>query len=114
MGTRVQKALDDPVFKRMKTNDRKDAVASKQTACGRERALQFVELAVDLNANRLKTARGRMLRRVIFVFRYRTGNQIGQLSRALNGCFFTHAADGTRNFSGETLFAVVAQHAGNV
>ena len=84
------------------------------TITNRDTLLEFIKFAVDLDADRLETARSRMLRRIVLVFRNRAGYQIRQLRRALDRGFFTRTAYGARDLSGKALFTVVAQDAGDV
>ena len=97
----------------MKTDDRKRAAFGKKAACGRKGALEFVQLAVDFDADCLKTARCGMLSRVALILGNAARNEFGKFARAGDGPLGAFAADRASDFARKALFAVVAQHARN-
>jgi hypothetical protein len=88
--------------------DHCEATAGRQPRERRvERGLQFGELAIDVNAQRLEHAGGRML--VALLAAGDARDHLGELGRALERPHATILHDGARDARRQALFAVLAK-----
>jgi hypothetical protein len=58
----AKEALDDAVLEAVKAHDRQPAAAAEQGFGGKKPLLELIELGIDVDPDRLKAARGRVLR----------------------------------------------------
>lgn len=96
----------------METDHREMPLGLKQPPGLGERLLQFVELSINKDPDRLEGSRCRMLLRVAAASRHRLRDEIGQMPRRRDRILLPFLSDCLRDAAGETLFAVPGRSPG--
>ena len=104
----AEKPFNQPVFQRVKADDRQPTARAQRIHGLGEKGFQFFQFAVDENADALKTAGGRMLSD--FVTGQYLGDQVRQLQSSGDGRLFPGTQDGAGDGAGKTFLAVFAQY----
>src|SRR3990170_7102591 len=100
----AQKMFHYPVLERMKTDRDQPSTGGEQAYRLRKHLSNFLEIAIDVNTNSLKRARGRIL--VFFTRRYRARDNFRETARRRDRFDVALAHDEARNAFGETLLAI--------
>src|SRR5690606_34463440 len=103
-GTRLEEALDDPVFERMEGNDCKHAARLQKPLCGEKRPCELAQFVIDENAKPLEDAGGRM-DLVCRLVTYGAFDQVRQIARRLERLVRPPLLDGTGDAAGMPLLA---------
>src|ERR1700742_5372866 len=101
--------LSHAIFQRVKTDARQTALGRQPFQRRVEAHLELLELAVDVNAQRLKNAGRGML--VALAAARHPRNHVGKLEGALERLFCAVGDDGARNARREALLAELAKNA---
>src|SRR5690606_29183375 len=102
----AQEALYDAVLEAMEADYRQPPSGLEQAFCGDQAFLELTELAVDVNADRLETPRGGILRRARAIAQ-RLADDLSQLTR---GRKRPRRDDRTRHAPALTLLAITIEH----
>src|SRR5690606_11226725 len=112
LGARGDEPLDDAVLERMEADHRQPPARAQRVVGGAEAALEVLELAVDVDPDRLERARGRV--DVATPARHHRGAQPGQFGGALERALAAADNDRARNAAAHALLATGPQHVGDL
>ncbi len=112
LGLAAHEALDQPVLERMEADHAQPAARREQADGLRQRGLDFLELAIHVDADRLEGARRRML--AGFARRHRAGHDVGKLPRGADRRRGARGHDGACDAPREFFFAELEQHVRNL
>jgi hypothetical protein len=103
--------FDDAVFQRVEADDDQTAADFQAFQCSLKASFQIAQLVVDVNAQPLECTGGRVL--ALFPRRVGDFQHFGQIAVRSNGVMSRRSATAPSHATGETLFAVFLEDAGD-
>ena len=108
----VDETLDDAVFQRMEADHCQPPTHFQAGQCTLQAGLQVGQLAVDVDANGLEAARGRV--DVVLAAPYHRTQQVSQVGGTRERLVATARHDGLGDTPAQALFAIGPQHVGDL
>jgi hypothetical protein len=108
----AQELLDPPILERMERNYREPPAWGEQPLSRSETAIEFAELVIDSDPQRLKRPRCRVLPRLRFG--YRGARNLGEFGGAPNRLPLSCRNNGARDTASKTFFAEVSDQFGEL